>query len=309
MEAKILDFNWLFVGNNAIEFITALADTENDDIFATTQIRVLVDFMWETYYTYIFRSLFMPFIFYFASFVIFATYTTPHLALNYTDENGEVQSLMFNFIVQIICIVTFAVTWCIFARLEFRQIKESGFEYFYEFWNVLDITQLAINLAFIVCKIHATVETHVLNILGSFALLLLYTKFFYWMRLFKPFSAFIRTISQIVNDIGVFCVMLLLCLMAFANIIILLQHNRSGNPDMDETPIFDPFVAIMPVDALLHAYLTGLGDFNKDNYSEEDAVVVWMMFFFATILVQLVFMNMLIAIMGESFGRITAIQE
>lgn len=60
---------------------------------------------------------------------------------------------------------------------------------------------------------------------------------------------------------------------------------------------------------MIHAYLTGLGDFNKDNYSISDDVIVWVMFLLATFLVQLVFMNMLIAIMGESFGRITAIQE
>lgn len=69
------------------------------------------------------------------------------------------------------------------------------------------------------------------------------------------------------------------------------------------------YTGIVPIDALLHAYLTGLGDFNKDNYSAGDNKTMWLMFFIATILVQLVFMNMLIAIMGESFGRITAIQE
>jgi hypothetical protein len=52
-----------------------------------------------------------------------------------------------------------------------------------------------------------------------------------------------------------------------------------------------------------------MGDFNKDYYSDGNAVVVWVFFLMATVLVQLVFMNMLIAIMGESFGRITAITE
>ena len=32
--AKILDFNWIFSGNNAEKFITTLAETDNDDIFA-----------------------------------------------------------------------------------------------------------------------------------------------------------------------------------------------------------------------------------------------------------------------------------
>lgn len=68
-------------------------------------------------------------------------------------------------------------------------------------------------------------------------------------------------------------------------------------------------VGIPPIDALIHAYLTGLGDFNKDDYSEENSRVVWIMFILATVIVQLIFLNLLIAIMGDTFGRITAIME
>lgn len=46
-----------------------------------------------------------------------------------------------------------------------------------------------------------------------------------------------------------------------------------------------------------------------DTYSEENAAIMWVMFILATIIVQLIFMNMLIAIMSNSFARITAIQE
>ena len=53
----------------------------------------------------------------------------------------------------------------------------------------------------------------------------------------------------------------------------------------------------------------GLGDFNKDTYSAENSKVVWLMFILATIIVALIFMNLLIAIMGESFSRITAIMQ
>lgn len=145
-----------------------------------------------------------------------------------------------------------------------------------------------------------------MNILGSFAIVLLWIKLFYWLRLFKPFSAFIRIISEIVKDIRVFSAMLLLCLAAFANVIMVLNTNRKIT---DGTPIFDSYIGFGPIDALIHAYLTGLGDFNKDYYSESNATTVWIFFLVATVLVQLVFMNMLIAIMGESFGRITAMAE
>jgi len=125
------------------------------------------------------------------------------------------------------------------------------------------------------------------------------------MKLFKPFSAFIRVITEIGKDIRVFSIMLLLCLACFANVLMLMNANR-GDP---KSQIFGSPVNFGPVDALIHSYLAGLGEFDMDNYSKGDRGAVWFMFIVATILVQLVFMNMLIAIMGESFGRVTAISQ
>ena len=66
-------------------------------------------------------------------------------------------------------------------------------------------------------------------ILGSIAVLMLWMKLFYWLRLFKPFSAFIRIISEIGKDIKIFTAMLLLCLAAFANCLMVLNDNRILN--------------------------------------------------------------------------------
>lgn len=154
------------------------------------------------------------------------------------------------------------------------------------------------------------------NVLGSIAVVLLYIKLFYWLRIYKSFSAFIRMIQEIVVDIKVFSVMLFLCLAGFANIMMILNNNRDLT---GQSAIYDNYVGFGPANALIHAYLTGLGDFNKDNYALQDDngnmatgdnnVITWIFFLGATFLVQLVFMNMLIAMMGESFGRISGILE
>lgn len=130
----------------------------------------------------------------------------------------------------------------------------------------------------------------------------MYLKFFYWMRLFKSFSAFIRMITEIIKDIQVFIVMFVISLAAFANVIFILNLNRAAGDSL-----YEPLIGVAPIDAMIHAYLTGLGDFNDQNYSSENATVVWVMFIVATLIVQLIFMNMLIAIMQASFSRITAI--
>jgi len=147
---------------------------------------------------------------------------------------------------------------------------------------------------------------NLLNVLAALALLLMWSKLYFWMKLFRPFSAFIRMINEICKDVQVFLVMLFIAIGAFANIVLVLNLNRVAS---ETDPIIDSRIGVGPIDALLHAYLTGLGEFGMDNYSTENGNVTWFMFILATLIVQLIFMNLLIAIMGSSYEKITAIME
>ena len=137
-------------------------------------------------------------------------------------------------------------------------------------WKIIDFCSLVINAFYIGGEVTNEISHHNLQIIGSVAVFIMWIKLFYWMRLFKPFSAFIRMITEIMKDIRVFLVMLIIALSAFANIIYLLNINRINSACTDDPncgPIYDSVVGFPPIDAMIHAYLTGLGDFNKDNYS------------------------------------------
>ena len=47
-----------------------------------------------------------------------------------------------------------------------------------------------------------------------------------------------------------------------------------------------------------------LGDFATNGYDGNNQGVIWIFFFMATFLLQIVFLNMLIAIMGDTFSRV-----
>lgn len=252
--------------------------------------------MWQGFYKAIFWQLFIPYCLYFGCFILYAT------AFSEVDGDAAFNTMDA---LKWICLAIWARYFLTFIWLEVKQFSEDPCSYLTDFWNVLDLTSLCLCLAYVVLELVSGNVGNNVNVLGSFACLLLWVKLFYWMRLFKPFSAFIRIITEIIFDIRVFSVMLFLCLAAFANVLMILDNNR----ELEEEKSIEPFTGFILFDALVHAYLTGLGDFAKDNYAISDPVVVWIMFLLATFLVMLVFMNMLIAIMGETFGRITAIQE
>ena len=74
---------------------------------------------------------------------------------------------------------------------------------------------------------------------------------------------------------------------------------------VDEYTYVNPKIGIKIIDSLIAAYLMGLGDFSYDNYIYGDcSLVVWCFFLSATFIICVVFMNMLIAIMGNTFGTV-----
>ena len=54
----------------------------------------------------------------------------------------------------------------------------------------------------------------------------------------------------------------------------------------------------------MHTYLISLGDFDTMGYANRDTKAVWVLFFLASFAVQVIFMNMLIAIMSESYDTV-----
>lgn len=66
--------------------------------------------------------------------------------------------------------------------------------------------------------------------------------------------------------------------------------------------------------AFMYSYLTGLGEFawgdiSTDHYKVKYEVYFYILFFLATFFVQIVLLNLLIAIMGDTYDRVMEISE
>ena len=101
--------------------------------------------------------------------------------------------------------------------------------------------------------------------------------------------------------------MLAIILCAFANFFFVLNNNTV---ESDGFHYVGSYVGNTVADAFIAMYLMGLGEFDMDGYSQGTNVyMTWGFFLMGTFLVLVVFMNMLIAIMGDTFGNVQAIQE
>lgn len=110
-------------------------------------------------------------------------------------------------------------------------------------------------------------------------------------------------ILLIFKDIGWFMIVLIVCIFAYANSFYIIAKNQVefDNLEEDGEPSYHTFVG-----ALQHVYLTALGEFGLDDYTLGDGsqeVVLWVLFISASFLLLIHLLNMLIAIMGESFAK------
>jgi hypothetical protein len=206
--------------------------------------------------------------------------------------------------------------WLGMARVEITQLRKLKWGYFTDYWNMIDGTSLFVNITFLTMLNSSLLSdtnifgNHVIRILGGFSCFLLWIKVFYWMRLFKSTAYFVTLIISTIADLKLFTAMCFIILVAYANLLYCIGKNVN-----DETAGYvAQYTGLPVVDAIIATYFIAMGEFGYDAYNQEgdkwyDKLVIWFIFITGTILLLVVFMNMLIAIMGDTFGAVGAIQE
>jgi hypothetical protein len=99
-----------------------------------------------------------------------------------------------------------------------------------------------------------------------------------------------------------FAMLYFLILFAFANGLYLLDLNRPEGVDSASTVI----TGSLWIDTIINQYMLGLGEFNMDPFAESPyGLLMWIMFLLATFIIMLLFLNLVIAIMGSTYGDIS----
>jgi len=73
IEFKILEFDWIFRGESAKMFIEELAQASSDRIFTVESVKTSIRFLWGFYQPEIIKKIYIPYMAYFLSFVIYVS--------------------------------------------------------------------------------------------------------------------------------------------------------------------------------------------------------------------------------------------
>lgn len=129
-------------------------------------------------------------------------------------------------------------------------------------------------------------------------------RFLYFFRLIDQTAPLIRMIWQIIYDIRAFIFIFILIILAFANGFWVLSKNQialSKDADPSELPYYTYRLSV------LYVFLTAVGEYGVDNYSlgVEEENYLWALFILTVFFLSIVLLNMLIAIMGQSYERVS----
>ena len=81
-----------------------------------------------------------------------------------------------------------------------------------------------------------------------------------------------------------------------------LNHSMSAEGDII-SPVFDVYI----IDSALNQYLLMLGEFHMDGFQDHaNLILCYLIFLISTFITQITFLNMLVAIMGDTFDRVIA---
>lgn len=295
-----------------------LATDANDRVLIKSSIKIFVELMWKYYQPKIIKFILCPYMIYvLAISILFSKIIGDQFDAFKSDLTIEENRKKLNRI-QIISIALQLVALgpqTFFSQNELSALRESGFSYFNDPWNFVDINiavlSQVVQTTYAICCYYQEelMSVKLMRNMGAFLCFFMWVKVFYWMRLFPSYSYYVKLIVQTIIDSMQFMVMNFIIMISFASFYYILNNNLIDSQSEDR--YIPKITGSDMMDSLISIYLLGsLGDFDVSLYQHgSDANYSLFMFVVATFIIQVVFMNMLIAIMGNTFSLVQEAAE
>ncbi|GMH77433.1 hypothetical protein TrST_g9197 [Triparma strigata] len=198
--------------------------------------------------------------------------------------------------------------WARFCWHELKQLHHTSLrEHFDDIWNLLDFTSLGLMfLAYMFRVLYwfDYVGNTYTTVLLSFALPLTWLNMLYFLQGFDESGRLVRMILGIVQGTKFFLLILVVCMVGFAAGFFVLYENQS--PEVLQQG--DSRVEhISPTMSIFSSYTLMLGEFEVTDFpntSFGEFVSAIILFCVFTFFINIIMLNLLIAIMGDIFDKV-----
>lgn len=250
---------------DSIEFMYSLSLCENSEVFKTLFIKAVLEYKWARV-----KKMLIGQALIFMSQLILLCY--------YAIHNRD-----FNILIIIASINTF------FFIYELFQMSYGLIDYIQDLWNVIDLLRILMVYIYGVFTLLDWNLPFTETIQLLIMVLLVWFRFISYFRIFNKTRYLIRMIREVIHDMVPFLLVLAVTTFALGLLFIIAKQNE--NVTLDKGDLF--------ID-VLHAWRIALGDFDTDNYN----MYQWVVFVMGSMINTMVMLNLIVAIMGDTYDRV-----
>jgi hypothetical protein len=152
------------------------------------------------------------------------------------------------------------------------------------------------NFSVLICDL-AEINNGDLYVLTSISVILMWMKLFYFGRIFHKTATTVTMVIEIVKDMKYFLLVFLISCAGFGNFYFIISRNL----DQEKDEIFSGGTYFL---SFLYSYRQAFGDFDTDGFDDTDKYYLFFLWFCNVVITLIILLNLLIAIMGDTFDRV-----
>ena len=164
-------------------------------------------------------------------------------------------------------------------------------------WNIFDFSLITTYLVENALELAQVYEGII--ILRILLVFLTFFKICFFLRIYDGFSFLVQMMNGVFGDLKYFMGFFLLFIINFGIIFVILLSNTAAPEEYDGLGVFGFF---------LMAFRTSSGDFYVDSFKETNStllvVMSWALWIIAVFVLNIIFMNFIIAVISESYEKV-----
>ena len=259
----------LETGSNAsLALLQELESTPNSNLFVSRFVTAIIDYKWQRLRPF--------FILEFINYAVFLVLMCVYLTNSSQNVLGNLFILIFNST----CLV-----------LELLQLTANPFSYFKSFWNILDVLRIVCcySLVSVLLIVDSSViEKDSIDYAKIIMMLLCWVKGLSYFRMFDITRYFVTMLTDIIKDSIGFTTIFFYSIIAFSNLFQIIISD----PDSTYFSMFESTFEL----------IFGIGDIL--DITSQSSKVRWLIFFFTTLIVTVIMLNLLISVFGDTYDRV-----
>ncbi|CDW79775.1 wd-40 repeat protein [Stylonychia lemnae] len=285
---------------NPKQLMKTLSQSDNIEYFENLTIQTIIKFKWNQYTKNFFQNQFLIFLIFLVSF-FFEIYYSISQGKTQADLKVDGESIAQPDTREIAVIAV--TSWENFRQIllyffyyEVRQAsKQQG--YLKELWNLFDFSLIASYLALNILEFTSG-DKSTLIILDILVIILSFLKINFFLRIYDGFSFLVSMMSGVFRDIYYFILFFLIFIFQFGIIFVILFSAQE----------VDEYSGIGTFGYFLMIFRISSGDFAVENYKDQPTTVLialsWLIWLVAVLILNIVFMNFIIAVISESYEKV-----